>query len=99
MITIACKIETFDSISYREVIRYYRDAYYLVNVNIILGNKVVKKIRFEEGERKYSKGIGKKICETYLEEKLRKKANPFKKNYPSMKSMGKSKDNNNQNKY
>ena len=40
--------------------------WFLDNVNVIIDGKVIKKIRFDEGEIKYVEGIGKAIVRDYL---------------------------------
>ena len=61
------------SISYKEVIVYENGSCYLENVNIIFKNKIVKKIRFEVGEKLYEEAIGKDIAEEYLYNLINKK--------------------------
>jgi hypothetical protein len=57
-------------IAYREVITLDCDKYYLNNVNILLGRKVIKKIRFKDREKPYISGMGKDIAIQYLKEQL-----------------------------
>ncbi len=65
---IATKKTQIDLLSYQEVAAFEGDNFYLTNVNILLGRKIVKKIRFAENERPYVKGMGKDIAIEYLKE-------------------------------
>jgi len=69
-------------LSYQEVISVIEDKSYLSNVNIVLGSKILKKIRFAEKELIYQKGIGKQFVMDYIEQmfaKDRKRASVKKK--------------------
>jgi glutamate formiminotransferase len=63
---LALKKIGLSSLSYREVIIYEDGHCYLENVNIILNNKIIKKIRFKTGEKLYEKSMGKEIVEEYI---------------------------------
>jgi len=63
---IACNKTPLDTLTYREVITIINGVNYLLNVNILLGRRIIKKIRFEPGEKPYNKGMGKEIALTYL---------------------------------
>ena len=54
------------SMYYQEVIGVIDEKAYLLNVNIVLGNKTLKKIRFAEKELAYEKGMGKQIVMDFL---------------------------------
>ncbi|RLD43962.1 MAG: hypothetical protein DRI86_08675 [Bacteroidetes bacterium] len=54
------------SISYREVLVYENGLCYLENVNVLINNKIVKKVRFEYGEKIYEESLGKEIVEEYI---------------------------------
>jgi len=56
------------ALSYQEVISIIEDKPYLSNVNIVLGSKTLKKIRFAEKELIYKKGMGKQIVMDYIEQ-------------------------------
>lgn len=68
--TIACKKVSLETLAYREVISVDKDNFYLDNVNILLGRKIIKKIRFQPGEKPYEKGMGKDIAIQYLRDTL-----------------------------
>ena len=68
--TIACAKVPLNLIAYREVIALDNDKYYLCNVNILIGRKIIKKIRFEDQEKPYIRGMGKDIAMQYLKEQL-----------------------------
>lgn len=53
-------------LAYKEVVLIKENQWFLDNVNIIIDGKVIKKIRFAEGEVIYTKGIGKAIVLDYL---------------------------------
>lgn len=65
---IACVKEPLETFSYREVIVNYNGKFYLENVNVLFGSKILEKIRFTPGKKPYSKGMGKEIALRYLEE-------------------------------
>jgi hypothetical protein len=64
---IAKAKEPLGILSYREVVININGEYYLENVNVLFGNKILKKIRFNPGEKIYKQGMGEKIAKNYLE--------------------------------
>ena len=68
--TIACKKIPLGLISYQEVIVVEDEQSYLSNLNVIFGRKIIKKIRFEPGEKPYIKDIGKEIAVQFLKKRL-----------------------------
>ena len=54
------------SLSFREVVAYENGECYLDNVNIILNNKIIKKLRYEAGEKPYVESMGKSLVEDYF---------------------------------
>lgn len=66
---IACKITHLD-ISYREVVTEINGVFSLVNVNIIIGERIIRKIKFDAGKVPFIRGIGKSIAEKFLEDAL-----------------------------
>jgi hypothetical protein len=69
---IATTKEPIALISYREVVINIEGTYYLENVNVLFGNKIITKIRFRPGEKLYKKGMGKEIAEQYLDKHFTK---------------------------
>jgi len=65
---IAVTKEPLNSLFYREVVVNIRGEYYLENVNVLFGNKILTKIRFKPGEKPYKKGMGKEVVEHYLDQ-------------------------------
>jgi hypothetical protein len=65
---IACVKEPLEVFAYREVIVKHGEKFYLENVNVLFGRKILEKIRFEPGEKLYEKGMGEKIALQYLED-------------------------------
>jgi len=63
---LALNKEIFGGIKYREVIAYEKGKAYLENINIILNDKIVKKLRYEIGEIPYKRFIGKELMSEYL---------------------------------
>lgn len=79
--TIAHNKIPMQMLAYREVVVIDGETAYLQNVNIMFGRKIIKKIRFQPGEKPYSKGMGKEIAVNYLrklfdEKEQNRKQNP-----------------------
>jgi hypothetical protein len=68
--TIAFEKVPLSGLSYREVVIEDNDRFYLENVNILIGRKIIKKIRFKPGEKPYVTGMGKDIAIQYLRDTL-----------------------------
>ena len=64
--TIVCSKIPLKSFAFREVVTMDEGNLYLENVNVLFGTKIIKKIRFAEGEKPYVKGMGKEIAIDYL---------------------------------
>ncbi len=79
-IKIAREKTSFDMVYYQEVISIINEERYLANLNIILGNKIVHKIRFEAQKKPYKEGIGKQIATDFLAEMFLKKRTKKEKN-------------------
>ncbi len=67
---VACEKVSLGIIYYQEVISISDNKRYLLSLNIILGNKIVHKIRYDNDELPYEMGIGKRITKEFLSSKL-----------------------------
>ena len=70
---IACEKIPLGRLFFQEVISITEDGRDLVNLNIILDNKIVHKIRFENDEQQYEIGVGEKIALEFINSKLSSK--------------------------
>ena len=69
---IACTKVPLEIFAFREVVTLYDGSLFLENVNVLFGDKIIKKIRFAQGEKPYVKGMGKEIAIKYLKSVLEK---------------------------
>jgi len=68
---IACPLETFTKLSFQTVLRNEQGETYLNSVNIISDGKVIKKIKYEDENIVFEKGLTEKIALEYILSKLK----------------------------